>query len=249
MAPPQVGFQSDPIESPFQVQPPNSASPEVYTADAVECVDDRRLRRRISNRESARRSRARKQRYRDELRDGAALLERWNRELVSRVLDAHGRLALVRHANASLRTEAAALSRRLAAARSLSVVCTLPRPLWPPVATGNGACSLIRFVDIEQTGNSAREINASHDSHESYVAHEFMMHGASAAPCVFDRRTSQRKGIAHADKGDHGHGAHCSTVNSGKEAAPQQQECVVQKMYSAGGLLAGSARKPAQESI
>ncbi|OEL21801.1 hypothetical protein BAE44_0017180, partial [Dichanthelium oligosanthes] len=70
----------------------------------------------ISNRESAQCSRARKQRCLDELRGSAAVLERRRRELTARQA-AHGRLALVRLANAGLRAEVAALSRRLAAAR------------------------------------------------------------------------------------------------------------------------------------
>ncbi|KAL5217059.1 hypothetical protein ABZP36_017743 [Zizania latifolia] len=92
---------------------PPAADPPGTEADA----DERRLRRKISNRESARRSRARKQKHLDELRERADRLRRCNRELAARGRDARRRVALVRVANAGLRAEAAALSRRLAAAR------------------------------------------------------------------------------------------------------------------------------------
>ncbi|OEL25239.1 hypothetical protein BAE44_0013742 [Dichanthelium oligosanthes] len=120
MSPPQLGFGSEePTASPFPTETlPVASSPEVEAAAdalAAECVvDERRLRRRISNRESAQRSRARKQRCLDELRGSAAVLERRRRELAARTQAARSRLALVRLANAGLRAEAAALSRRLA---------------------------------------------------------------------------------------------------------------------------------------
>ncbi|XP_002464089.2 basic leucine zipper 43 [Sorghum bicolor] len=132
--PPQVGFEFDPTASPFPAQPPATASPEVDTAAAgeSESADERRLRRRISNRESARRSRARKQRRLDELRDTAAVLERRGRELAAGARAARGRLALALLANAGLRAEAAVLSRRLAA----SGACTTP-----PAASGTWTLS------------------------------------------------------------------------------------------------------------
>ncbi|KQK13805.1 bZIP transcription factor 2 [Brachypodium distachyon] len=77
---------------------------------------ERRLKRKISNRESARRSRARKQRHLDDLRALAARLRHGNRELSARARAARGRVALVRLANAELRAEADALGRRLEAA-------------------------------------------------------------------------------------------------------------------------------------
>ncbi|CAN6287259.1 unnamed protein product [Urochloa humidicola] len=142
MAPPQFEFGSELTAIPFPTETPAAASsPE---AEAAGCADERRLRRRISNRESARRSRARKQRRLDELRASAADLERRRRELATRAQAARGRLALVRLANAGLRAEAAALSRRLAAA---SRALALGR-LYHATAAGGGG---LGFVDIEQT--------------------------------------------------------------------------------------------------
>jgi hypothetical protein len=144
--PPQVGFVSDPTAIPFPAQPPAAtASPEA-DADAGESADERRLRRRISNRESARRSRARKQRRLDELGDAAALLERRRRELAAGAQAARGRLALALLANAGLRAEAAALSRRFAAARR-----ALDLGRLYAAAAAAAAGSVARQLDIEQT--------------------------------------------------------------------------------------------------
>jgi hypothetical protein len=147
--PPQVGFVGfDPTASPFPftAQPPAAASPEVdAAAGESESADERRLRRRISNRESARRSRARKQRRLDELRDTAAVLERRRRELAAGAHAARGRLDLALLANAGLRAEAAALSRRLAASRRALDLCRL-YDAAAAVAAGS-----VRHVDIEQT--------------------------------------------------------------------------------------------------
>jgi hypothetical protein len=146
--PPQVGFVSDPTAIPFPAQPPAAtASPEAEAdADAGESADERRLRRRISNRESARRSRARKQRRLDELGDAAALLERRRRELAAGAQAARGRLALALLANAGLRAEAAALSRRFAAARR-----ALDLGRLYAAAAAAAAGSVARQLDIEQT--------------------------------------------------------------------------------------------------
>jgi hypothetical protein len=118
---------------------------------AAECVEERSFRRRISNRESARRSRARKQRHLDELRDSAALLERGNRDLAAMVEATRGRLALALLANAALRAESAALSRRLAAALRALVLGRLYAGADAVVSTedGGGNCSL-GSTDIEQ---------------------------------------------------------------------------------------------------
>ncbi|CAD6232995.1 unnamed protein product [Miscanthus lutarioriparius] len=90
MAKQHTGFGSDHTAGRaglFPTKPAAAAAaswPEVdAVATAAECVDQRRFRRRISNRESTRRFRARKQRHLDELRDSAALLERGNRDLAA----------------------------------------------------------------------------------------------------------------------------------------------------------------------
>ncbi|KAF8733913.1 hypothetical protein HU200_014770 [Digitaria exilis] len=155
MSPPQLDFeQSQPTASTFPPshQPPSPASPEAdAAAAAADFSDERRLRRRISNRESARRSRARKQRRLDELRGSVAAMEHRRRELAAHAQAARGRLALARLANAGLRAEAAALSRRLAAARRALELGRLYHAA-AAAAVGSGACcSGLGFLDIEQT--------------------------------------------------------------------------------------------------
>ncbi|KAL5210519.1 hypothetical protein ABZP36_006142 [Zizania latifolia] len=110
-----LGFDADLLP---REDPPAADPPETEADAAAEAAEaERRIRRKISNRESARRSRARKQQHLDELRARADRLRRCNRELAARGHGVRGRVALVRLANAGLRSEAAALSRRLAAAR------------------------------------------------------------------------------------------------------------------------------------
>ncbi|CAD6232977.1 unnamed protein product [Miscanthus lutarioriparius] len=155
MAKQHTGFGSDHTAGRaglFPTKPAAAAAaswPEVdAVATAAECVDQRRFRRRISNRESTRRFRARKQRHLDELRDSAALLERGNRDLAARAEDARDGLALALLANAALRAEAAALSRRLAAARRALVLLGRVYAGADAVASVDGDCCL-GSTDIE----------------------------------------------------------------------------------------------------
>ncbi|XP_051230491.1 basic leucine zipper 1-like [Lolium perenne] len=108
------------VQQPIPAQEPAAAA---SPASADDDIGERRLRRKISNRESARRSRARKQSHLDDLRALAARLQGDRGELAERARAARGRVALVQHANAELRAEAAALSRRLevAASRALAL--------------------------------------------------------------------------------------------------------------------------------
>jgi hypothetical protein len=103
--------------------PAAAAASPAPDAGADDDVGERRLRRKISNRESARRSRARKQSHLDDLRALAASLRSDRGELAARARDARGRVALVQRANAELSAEAAALNRRLevAARRALAL--------------------------------------------------------------------------------------------------------------------------------
>lgn len=102
----------------------------------------------------------RKQRRFDELGDAAAALERRKRELAAAAQAARTRLALSLLANAGLRAEAAALSRRLAAARR---ALELGRLYAAAAVAGS-----VGLVDTERTGDDclvvvdrlAREINA-----------------------------------------------------------------------------------------
>ena len=118
-----IGFGLGPEPTPLDVTTTMTMAatpPEEETSASASAADEaaeRRLRRKISNRESARRSRARKQRHLEELRARAGRLQAGNRELAARLRGVQARAALVRLTNARLRAEAGALGRRLAAAR------------------------------------------------------------------------------------------------------------------------------------
>ncbi|KAM0921968.1 hypothetical protein ACQ4PT_006519 [Festuca glaucescens] len=123
-APQNGGFGTN-AEALHQLMIPleDTAAAAASPASADDDIGERRLRRKISNRESARRSRARKQSHLDDLRSLAARLRGDRGELAERARAAQGRVALVQLANAELRAEAAALSRRLevAASRALAL--------------------------------------------------------------------------------------------------------------------------------
>ncbi|CAO2141411.1 unnamed protein product [Urochloa humidicola] len=119
MALPQFVFGSAPTESTF----PTPQTPAVEATP--KCANEQRLRRRILNRISARRCRERKQNHLNDLQRSVAPLEARRRKLAVRARATLSSLALVRLANARLRAEAAALSRRLLAARQYAVTVGL----------------------------------------------------------------------------------------------------------------------------
>uniref|UniRef100_A0ACD6A7P8 Uncharacterized protein n=1 Tax=Avena sativa TaxID=4498 RepID=A0ACD6A7P8_AVESA len=108
------GMNSEAVQhQPITNQDPAAAASPATDAGADDDIGERRLRRKISNRESARRSRARKQSHLDDLRALAARLRGDRGELAERARAARGRVALVQLANAELQAEAAVLNRRL----------------------------------------------------------------------------------------------------------------------------------------
>ncbi|KAG6526246.1 ocs element-binding factor 1-like [Zingiber officinale] len=86
-------------------------------AEPLSADEHRRLRRKISNRESARRCRMRKQRRLEELRSESARLSSLNQDLARRVVVASHRCQIFRSENLRLRAEYAALNRRLSELR------------------------------------------------------------------------------------------------------------------------------------
>ncbi|XP_072988261.1 basic leucine zipper 4-like [Typha latifolia] len=122
------GFGLTPWEIPDAIPTPESDPPCSDEPDrSLSPAEQRRLRRMISNRESARRSRMRKQRRLEELRTQLARLRSENRELTGRVGAVVQRCLLVRRDNDRIRSESAYLRRRLSEARRVLVLRQLHR--------------------------------------------------------------------------------------------------------------------------
>ncbi|PKA65968.1 Ocs element-binding factor 1 [Apostasia shenzhenica] len=109
-------------------------------AAAADEDDQRRIRRMISNRESARRSRMRKQRHLEDLRSRVGWLRLENRALADRLAGASGQCAAFCQENGQLRLEAAALSRRLLEIRRILLLRQLQR-LSAPSAFSSSICA------------------------------------------------------------------------------------------------------------
>ncbi|KAK1299973.1 hypothetical protein QJS10_CPB13g00082 [Acorus calamus] len=88
-------------------------------------ANERRRRRMISNRESARRSRMRKQKHLEDLRSQVNRIRSENREIANRVGLLSHHTQLIRHENGRLRSESAGLRRRLAEIRHYLVMLEL----------------------------------------------------------------------------------------------------------------------------
>ncbi|CAI9758471.1 unnamed protein product [Fraxinus pennsylvanica] len=109
-------------------------------------IDERKRRRKLSNRESARRSRLRKRKHLENLRNLANRFKIGNRELTNRVCLLIHQNQLVRQENDRLRSEAIMLRRRLWDIRQVLLVRQLQQHLnpsaWP--------CNNITSVNEEQ---------------------------------------------------------------------------------------------------
>lgn len=149
---PEEGMLSPAAPSPLEVLPMTTSSPEEGTSSGSGTVavagDDgdreRRLRRKVSNRESARRSRARKQRHLEEQRATAATLRAGNRHLAEKLRVARARAGLVALANARLRAQGQALSRRLDAARQALAL----RQLYAAASASGGALDMQALASL-----------------------------------------------------------------------------------------------------
>ncbi|PIM96984.1 hypothetical protein CDL12_30555 [Handroanthus impetiginosus] len=97
-------------------------------------IDERKRRRMISNRESARRSRMRKQKHLENLRSQANRLKVGNRELTNRLRLFVHQNRLVETENECLRSEAVILRQRLWDIRQVLLVRQLQQHLNPPSA-------------------------------------------------------------------------------------------------------------------
>ncbi|KAF8406179.1 hypothetical protein HHK36_008259 [Tetracentron sinense] len=102
------------LTSLFQLQDPVNSNPGSNEPDpAVSAVDERKQKRMISNRESARRSRMRKQRHLEDLRNLADRLRTNNRVIATRLGSVTLHCHRIRRDNDRLLAESVALRQRL----------------------------------------------------------------------------------------------------------------------------------------
>ncbi|KAJ0967706.1 hypothetical protein J5N97_024623 [Dioscorea zingiberensis] len=122
----EFGFGSPPWDSLYP-NPNENPTRNSSGSDGPDPVDERRRRRMVSNRESARRSRIRKQRHLEGLRLQSARLRSENRELASRLAAVRHHCLFFRQDNHRLRSESTVLHRRLSEIRSFLLLHQIQR--------------------------------------------------------------------------------------------------------------------------
>lgn len=139
----QFSFSPDqmlPVQEQDQAQGPARAQATTQSgSDELNRDEERRIRRMISNRESARRSRMRKQRHLEDLRNRADRLRLENQELKNRVGVVTRHCLLFCRDNDRLRSEATELRRRLNDMKRVLMLRQLQRLVSPPGLGSNGA--------------------------------------------------------------------------------------------------------------
>ncbi|OVA01173.1 Basic-leucine zipper domain [Macleaya cordata] len=108
-----ISLPQNPVQSNSSSDDPNRAVSE---------ADERKKRRMISNRESARRSRMRKQKHLEDLRSQLNRLKTDNREMANRLSLVVQNCQLVRRDNDKLRFESEILRRRLSDIRRILIL-------------------------------------------------------------------------------------------------------------------------------
>ncbi|KAL7608784.1 basic leucine zipper 4 [Lactuca sativa] len=124
-------FLLSPQEPVFSFSGSDDSTPKTNSSDDATVMDERKRRRMISNRESARRSRMRKQKHLENLRNQMNRLKTNNREVANRlrVVNLHGKL--VREENQRLRSESVMLQQKLWDIRQVLLVRQLHHQLLP----------------------------------------------------------------------------------------------------------------------
>nr|XP_043634955.1 basic leucine zipper 4 [Erigeron canadensis] len=109
----------------------NSGSDELGQVEEVNPIDERKRRRMISNRESARRSRMRKQKHLENLRNQVNRHKTGNREIMNRLRFVSHHAQALRHENEQLRSESVMLRQKLWDIRQVLLVRQLQNQLIP----------------------------------------------------------------------------------------------------------------------
>ncbi|XP_073005977.1 bZIP transcription factor RISBZ5-like [Typha latifolia] len=120
-------FLDPEFDSGFECTPWAETDPTPTPESGLSLAEQRRIRRMMSNRESARRSRMRKQRHLEELRSRLTRLRAENQELTSRLGGVAQQCLFFHSENHWLRAESDALRRRLLAARRVLLLRRLQR--------------------------------------------------------------------------------------------------------------------------
>ncbi|KAL3525576.1 hypothetical protein ACH5RR_013948 [Cinchona calisaya] len=130
----------------------DSGSDDTTKPTVGSVVDERKRRRMLSNRESARRSRVRKQKHLENLRNQVNRLRIGNRELMNRLRFVTHHCQLANTENDRLRSESAMLRQRLWDIRQVLLVRQLQQQMatttsaWPPCNNNN-----FTFINEETT--------------------------------------------------------------------------------------------------
>ncbi|KAF5187374.1 basic leucine-zipper [Thalictrum thalictroides] len=133
--------QHDPLNTSNSTNSTNSGSDELTTRPEPD--DDRKTRRMISNRESARRSRMRKQRHLEDLRNQVNRLRLDNRELTNQLKLINHHCHILKIDNSRLLSESTILRQRLSDIRRILIFRQLQRlsssnnPLLPSLTVAN----------------------------------------------------------------------------------------------------------------
>ncbi|KAJ4966042.1 hypothetical protein NE237_017891 [Protea cynaroides] len=137
-------FQSQPSPDPVNSNNSGSDEPSNQPLVGLSAMDERKQRRKESNRESAKRSRMRKQKHLEGLRNQVNRLRFENRDIANRLNTVNHHSHLIRRDNDRLRSESVLLRQRLSNIRRFLVLRHLQhqRLLTSPLPCNNSLSSL-----------------------------------------------------------------------------------------------------------
>ncbi|KAK4434552.1 bZIP transcription factor 44 [Sesamum alatum] len=124
----------------------SSGSPHPGSHEVVVVVMDERKRKRMqSNRESARRSRLRKQKHLDDLMNCISLLSKENSQVLTRIHLIKQQHLKLEAENSVLRAQFIHLTKTLQSLKDICISSTTPRPPPPPPAAATACLGISNF--------------------------------------------------------------------------------------------------------